>query len=95
MGDEQIIRRCYKLDNKLLASARAGRLRYDKATLGGYYGRAGRTIWAIGEGYIPSGSNGPEPHFLSHELACLLNASADHAHVRNHDLFSDRRAVWA
>ena len=35
----------------------------------------GRRRWAIDEGYIPSGSTGPEPAMTSHETACILNAS--------------------
>lgn len=50
----------------------------------------GRTRWAIAEGYIPEGSTGPEPEFLSHETACLLNTGDDDAHVELTVYFSDR-----
>jgi hypothetical protein len=50
----------------------------------------GRTRWAIAEGYIPSWSHGPEPQMLSHETACLLNASDEDAHVQITVYFSDR-----
>jgi hypothetical protein len=53
----------------------------------------GRTKWAIAEGYIPSYSNGPEPEFLSHETACLLNTSGTPAEVRITIYFSDRDPV--
>jgi hypothetical protein len=53
----------------------------------------GRTKWAIAEGYIPSYSNGPEPEFLSHETACLLNTSDTPAEVRITIYFSDRDPV--
>jgi hypothetical protein len=53
----------------------------------------GRTKWAIAEGYIPSYSNGPEPEFLSHETACLLNTSDTPAEVRITIYFSDREPV--
>lgn len=50
----------------------------------------GRTRWAIAEGWIPSGSNGPEPAMTSHETACLLNTGDRDAHVSVHLLFTDR-----
>jgi hypothetical protein len=50
----------------------------------------GHKIWAIAEGYIPCGSNGPQPAFTSHETACLLNASEEEAHVEITIFFSDR-----
>lgn len=50
----------------------------------------GRTRWAIAEGYIPEGSNGPEPEMLSHETACFLNASDKDANVTVTIFFSDR-----
>ncbi len=50
----------------------------------------GRKRWAIAEGYIPGWSNGPEPQFVSHETACLLNASDEEAHVEITVFFSDR-----
>jgi hypothetical protein len=50
----------------------------------------GSRRWAIAEGYIPAWSNGPEPEFLSHETACLLNTSDQEAHVEITVYFSDR-----
>jgi hypothetical protein len=50
----------------------------------------GRTRWAIAEGYIPEGSTGPEPQMLSHETACLLNASDADAHVTITVYYADR-----
>ncbi|AHM63429.1 hypothetical protein D770_25930 [Flammeovirgaceae bacterium 311] len=50
----------------------------------------GKKKWAIAEGYIPSWSNGPEPEFLSHETACILNAGEKDAHVVLTVFFSDR-----
>lgn len=53
----------------------------------------GKKIWAIAEGYIPSWSNGPEPEFLSHETACILNAGDQDAHVKITVYFSDQDPV--
>jgi hypothetical protein len=53
----------------------------------------GRKRWAIAEGYIPDGSNGPEPEMVSHETACLLNASDEEAHVEIMIYFSDQNPV--
>jgi hypothetical protein len=50
----------------------------------------GRLRWAIAEGYIPEGSHGPEPELLSHETACILNASDQEAHVAILVFFPDR-----
>lgn len=50
----------------------------------------GKTRWAIAEGYIPNWSNGPEPQMISHETACLLNASDREAHVEITVFFKDR-----
>lgn len=50
----------------------------------------GRKRWAIAEGYIPPGSTGESPQFLSHETLCLLNTSEHPAHVRITIFFSDR-----
>lgn len=50
----------------------------------------GHTVWAIAEGYIPAWSNGPEPEFVSHETACLLNAGDRQADVEITVYFSDR-----
>lgn len=55
--------------------------------------RIGHHRWAIAEGYIPGWSNGPEPQFISHETACLLNATDEEAHVEITVYFSDREPV--
>ncbi len=53
----------------------------------------GRTTWVIAEGYIPSGSTGPEPEMVSHETACLLNTGDKDAHVEITLYFPDREPV--
>lgn len=53
----------------------------------------GHRRWVIGDGYIPSWSNGPEPELLSHESASILNASEEAAHVRITVFFEDRDPV--
>jgi hypothetical protein len=50
----------------------------------------GRTRWAIAEGYIPAWSHGPEPEFLSHETACILNANDKDAHISITIFYGDR-----
>ena len=50
----------------------------------------GKKYWAIAEGYIPSGSNGPEPEMTSHETACILNAGDQDAHLEMTLYFTDR-----
>ena len=50
-------------------------------------------MWAIAEGYIPAGSNGPEPEMLSHETVCLLNTGANDATVDLTLYFADREPV--
>jgi hypothetical protein len=50
----------------------------------------GSRRWAIGEGYIPGWSHGPEPQFTSHETVCILNATDADAQVKITVYFSDR-----
>ena len=50
----------------------------------------GHTRWAIAEGYIPETSHGPEPQMISHETACILNASDREAQVEITIFFKDR-----
>jgi hypothetical protein len=50
----------------------------------------GRTVWAIPEGYIPSGSHGPAPAMTSHEAVCMLNVGGTPAHVEITVFFADR-----
>lgn len=53
----------------------------------------GHTHWAIAEGYIPSGSTGPDPEFTSHETACILNAGDADAQVTITLYYTDREPV--
>lgn len=53
-------------------------------------GMIGARSWAIAEGYIPSESTGDGRALESHETACLLNATGDHAEVEIIVFFSDR-----
>lgn len=50
----------------------------------------GRKRWAIAEGYIPSGSVSQEHALVSHEAACILNASDADADVSIMLFFTDR-----
>jgi hypothetical protein len=53
----------------------------------------GRTIWAIAEGYIPGQSVSNENALISHETACLLNATDKDADVSITLFFTDRDPV--
>jgi hypothetical protein len=53
----------------------------------------GAKAWAIAEGYIPSESTGEGPELESHEAACILNASGDHAEIEITIFFEDREHV--
>jgi hypothetical protein len=53
----------------------------------------GKKIWAIAEGYIPGTSSSDERQFLSHETACILNASDKDANIEITIYFSDREPV--
>lgn len=53
----------------------------------------GKKIWAIAEGYIPSGSTGPTPQMESHETACILNTGDQDAHIEITVFFTDRDPV--
>jgi hypothetical protein len=50
----------------------------------------GRRRWAIAEGYLPPDSPDKPRTHISHETACLLNASDADAHVEITILFADR-----
>jgi hypothetical protein len=50
----------------------------------------GRKVWAIAEGYIPGESMSQKHAFVSHETACMVNASDRDAHVAITLYFSDR-----
>jgi hypothetical protein len=56
-------------------------------------GAIGKRVWAIAEGYIPSGSSGPAPELTSHEAACLLNCGDSDASVELTVYFSNRPPV--
>jgi hypothetical protein len=53
----------------------------------------GHKRWAIGEGYIPEKSHGPEPEMTSHESMCILNASNETAHLQIWIFYSNREPV--
>jgi hypothetical protein len=53
----------------------------------------GRKRWAIPEGYIPSGSISTERTLISHETACILNASDRDANVSVTIFYADREPV--
>ncbi|MGH2446150.1 MAG: sensory rhodopsin transducer [Candidatus Limnocylindria bacterium] len=53
----------------------------------------GHRRWAIAEGWIPSGSTGPEPEMTSHETACILNASDTDANIEITIYYVDREPV--
>jgi hypothetical protein len=53
----------------------------------------GKKTWAIAEGYIPSGSTSDAHDLISHEAACILNATDQDAEVRITLFFGDRDPV--
>jgi hypothetical protein len=53
----------------------------------------GRRRWAIAEGYIPSQSAFNDRALISHETACILNASDRDAQVAITIFFGDREPV--
>jgi len=53
----------------------------------------GHRIWAIAEGYIPSESVSQDRALVSHETACILNATARDAQVKITLFFSDREPI--
>ena len=53
----------------------------------------GQKLWAIAEGYIPSASTSSDPALISHEAACILNASDVDANVEITLYFTDREPV--
>ena len=50
----------------------------------------GRRVWAIPEGYIPGGSFSRRPELVSHEAACILNASDQPASIELTLYFENR-----
>jgi hypothetical protein len=55
--------------------------------------RIGHKRWAIAEGYIPSRSSFSEPELISHETACILNATDRDAHIAITVFFANREPV--
>jgi hypothetical protein len=53
----------------------------------------GQRRWAIAEGYIPGQSSSQDSAFVSHETACILNASDRDAHVEITIFYADRDPV--
>ena len=53
----------------------------------------GRKRWAIAEGYIPSQSSFSDRTLISHETACILNATDRDAHVAITIFFTNRDPV--
>src|SRR5947209_699284 len=53
----------------------------------------GKTRWVIAEGYIPSASSSNAREFVSHETACILNATDEVAQIRITLFFADRDPV--
>ncbi|HTR42097.1 MAG TPA: sensory rhodopsin transducer [Pseudomonadales bacterium] len=53
----------------------------------------GHKRWAIGEGYIPKTSQGPEPEMTSHESICVLNVSDEEAHLQIWIFYAEREPV--
>jgi hypothetical protein len=56
-------------------------------------GTIGRRHWAIAEGYIPSQSSFSDRELISHETACILNATDRDAHVAITVYFANREPV--
>jgi hypothetical protein len=82
-GTNRDFRRCF-------VSARAEAARHQP---GSAMELIGRKHWAIAEGYIPSQSSFAEPSLISHETACILNASDTAAHIRITIFFADREPI--
>jgi hypothetical protein len=82
-GTNPDYRRCFDPDR----AARRGITRDRQMEL------IGRKHWAIAEGYIPSQSSFADPALISHETACILNASDTEAHVRITIFFADREPI--
>ena len=50
----------------------------------------GNRVWAIGDGYIPKWSEGPEPELKSHGSLGILNTGQETAHIELTVYFSAR-----
>ena len=55
--------------------------------------QVGYKVWAIAEGYIPGESVSSDHALISHEAACILNASDENADVSITLFFTDRDPV--
>jgi hypothetical protein len=53
----------------------------------------GKKRWAIPEGYIPSESFSQDRALVSHETACILNATKKEAHITLTVFFADRGPI--
>jgi hypothetical protein len=53
----------------------------------------GRMLWAIPDGYLPSSSTSSDRTLVSHETACILNASDQPANIAITLFFADRDPV--
>jgi hypothetical protein len=53
----------------------------------------GRKVWVIPEGYIPGESVSQNRSLVSHEAACILNASPCDAHLAITIFFADRDPI--
>lgn len=53
----------------------------------------GRKVWAIPEGYIPSGSVSQAHDLISHEAACILNATDEPALIEITIYFENREPL--
>jgi hypothetical protein len=53
----------------------------------------GQKVWAIPEGYIPGTSFSEDHALMSHETACILNATDEDADVTLTLFFEDREPV--
>ncbi len=53
----------------------------------------GGVLWAIGDGWIPPSSTGPQPGMRSHETICVLNAGEHDSTLRIWFYFANRDPV--
>jgi hypothetical protein len=53
----------------------------------------GHKVWAIAEGYIPSGGMSEDRALISHETACILNTCQQAANIKLTLFFTDRESV--
>lgn len=53
----------------------------------------GKKVWAIGDGYIPKWSHGPEPEMQSHGSLGILNVNSEEANIEVTLYYSDQEPV--